>query len=76
MLIKSIFLTYTGHLADILVLHNNCEYQRLLIKFNKSLFSAELNLYIPEMTLILFEPCSLRAIFSASSINRIPNPWC
>lgn len=31
---------------------------------------------VPEMTAILVEPCSSRAMRSASSMRSMPKPWC
>jgi hypothetical protein len=31
--------------------------------------------YAPDITAILLDPCSSRAILSASSISNVPNPY-
>ena len=47
---------------------------------NKAFPAALQNIFhvtitIPEITAIFMDPCSSRAILSASSINSIPKPW-
>ena len=67
---------FAGHeISFSLEHHTVCPYS-----LNKAFPVALQNIFhetikIPEITAIFMDPCSSRAILSASSINSIPKPW-